>query len=1373
MGAFSLLKYWRAAPPPRHPSWRRATGWPDRCTCRVPTGGVSRAAGLAAGAGRVARLPARWGGCATLPALPGQRALRAGLRYVSRASRVAGGRRYARSCRRRSAAVGCRRLPLVARGRLPPAAARWPRQPAAGCSQRCCRARRYVSAVTTWDNGSFVSLFVVVESPLRHPRAFAGFPHLPWSSSPPSPPPPPARSVVGTARTNAARRVRGRSRLARLSGRSLGRPQAVIGMAHYHPIEGAAGGFDGSFGSQPPPPLPFSQLGSQPVPPGLSQLFGGGHFSYGNGSLGLPPMSLPPLATPGVGGLLALPLPSIGRLPPLAASQSPSALPWGAFPSGNTAGNGHPPRAEDGGDVGGVGGAPASACGGYARVYGGFNADPCGGYLPPGTQPGSAAEAWIPPLGLQLSSPPASPPPPSLGSPTRAALDEPLAALPANPTSSTRAEAADTRGADSLACPPSSSETPAAAPADDSVTTAVPIASHADGSGSPSTARATPPSPAGSSPAKPTSVMPPDAPKPLPAARNPRPVAPTGPPAALTPRPAAATPRPVAAISRPDPPAHALVVSPSPPVAPERSTGVPASSLSPAGSSRKKVVPVCLGPGGTGLMQAIATLARQLIDGHRGPVKLTGFYAVLQAETGDGGANPKSIIIDCYGAKRTVEEKDMMMEEWGTRRCRPTGDPKIVNSGVAVKTVKSALPLSRDADAESSDGGGDAASGSDVADVVYPEITMNGAELLLSLEAKQKGKKTLSLVELGAVLKKCNLRSYKQLTYNIVKTIFKKAFTLLHSRGVRRGDFTWSRVTPPGLLLNQWGLEGATVSADGGSFVPPDNGKARGAGGVDKKRFVLCVAAHLCPFWSAVLRGYMMENPLNKIAVAKRFRQGDDAFANAGGRRSRKKRMLRLSGDVATATDPVEKTSGGKTPTPPAGKDVLDPPADDGELPLAMAPLSQLAQATQVYNISDLLLLDPAPLLPSSTRVSILALPANEIVMVRHAEDQLRVVLPRDLLKQAFRGLAMSDGSGRAVSLDRESAGDARLGGDAARAASAVVCMAVGKHSPMQCSTASLINMSSVHSLNEQLKMCAAFSQWLQPLRKSTAEFPWQLEFLVGSLLSVGAASEFVWSACTERRVGDPAWRYFLLGAGSEGDKLGSRMYGGCTVAYSDLVLGGQREYMTNGVLDAALVEMRLHSVQRHTPAYVLLTGQSASFTTCNKKRVDEAVALEKVKEIYDVMPHARYHRFVMLLNLVGQHWISAEVVPDGHINIFDSSDGCFMNEKDFAVSRVQLFAREMDRLRRLGDPSASVVDKWNVSFVNTPYQRDAYNCGPFALAHLWCALTGEKLGQIPGLVGDHMRLGILFTLLHCGKRYEDARLEAFASRRDSVSKLM
>lgn len=83
----------------------------------------------------------------------------------------------------------------------------------------------------------------------------------------------------------------------------------------------------------------------------------------------------------------------------------------------------------------------------------------------------------------------------------------------------------------------------------------------------------------------------------------------------------------------------------------------------PSGS--RQVVPISLGPFVLGLLQAIATLSRQLFDGHHGPTKLTSFYAVLQAATDVGQELPKSIIIDCYGAKRTVEEKDMIMAECG------------------------------------------------------------------------------------------------------------------------------------------------------------------------------------------------------------------------------------------------------------------------------------------------------------------------------------------------------------------------------------------------------------------------------------------------------------------------------------------------------------------------------------------------------------------------------------------------------------------------------------------------------------------------------------------------------------------------------------
>jgi len=200
-------------------------------------------------------------------------------------------------------------------------------------------------------------------------------------------------------------------------------------------------------------------------------------------------------------------------------------------------------------------------------------------------------------------------------------------------------------------------------------------------------------------------------------------------------------------------------------------------------------------------MRTIATLARQLIEGHRGPVKLTGFYAVLEAATGGQDNDAKSIIIDCYGASRTVEQKDAIMDEWRQRRAGLKSSDSKHRDGV--KDVdEGANHLREDSGTESGDDDVDAASSNTASDVFYPEMTIYSAALLQSVATAVKETKTLSSAELGAVLKMCGLRSYKQMTYNLVKAIFKKAFVLLKSRGVRKGNFAWSLVTPPDLLFN-------------------------------------------------------------------------------------------------------------------------------------------------------------------------------------------------------------------------------------------------------------------------------------------------------------------------------------------------------------------------------------------------------------------------------------------------------------------------------------------------------------------------------------------------------------------------------------------
>lgn len=55
--------------------------------------------------------------------------------------------------------------------------------------------------------------------------------------------------------------------------------------------------------------------------------------------------------------------------------------------------------------------------------------------------------------------------------------------------------------------------------------------------------------------------------------------------------------------------------------------------------------------------------------------------------------------------------------------------------------------------------------------------------------------------------------------------------------------------------------------------------------------------------------------------------------------------------------------------------------------------------------------------------------------------------------------------------------------------------------------------------------------------------------------------------------------------------------------------------------------------------------------------------------------------------------------------------------------------------------------------------QRDDYNCGAFALDFLWCAASAIDLSDI-FCVGDHLRLGILLTVIRRGYLYDAVRAQ-------------
>lgn len=355
--------------------------------------------------------------------------------------------------------------------------------------------------------------------------------------------------------------------------------------------------------------------------------------------------------------------------------------------------------------------------------------------------------------------------------------------------------------------------------------------------------------------------------------------------------------------------------------------------------------------------------------------------------------------------------------------------------------------------------GGNEESGSDSIDnIVYPKVTIHTPKQVLALPRVKKGVKTHSLKDFCAVVVSCKLRMYKRMTYNLVKGIFKKVEGVIIGRGTRKGDFAWSHVTPMDLLVSEWTVESSSLTVDGGCFIPPNNGIRGQRCGVEKKRVALCIAAHLCPSFSAILRGSITKSPVNQVALAKRFRRADDAFANAGGGRGRRVKLRKLSRAARSDREGAGAGTGESHALSDDDYDV-DKRLDNSELPVTAAWTSELSEATALYHCGDLLLLDASPILPSSTVVSALSLPAAEFEAVLQSEAKMQVMLPRELIKRAFSLLASVEDSSEALAPEGDlvpnSAGDASASRAASMAAPAVSIF-VGDHPIMRCTSSSI-----------------------------------------------------------------------------------------------------------------------------------------------------------------------------------------------------------------------------------------------------------------------------------------------------------------------------
>lgn len=806
--------------------------------------------------------------------------------------------------------------------------------------------------------------------------------------------------------------------------------------------------------------------------------------------------------------------------------------------------------------------------------------------------------------------------------------------------------------------------------------------------------------------------------------------------------------------------------------------------------------------------------ARQLLTLVGAVPKWTNVWLVLEAGDGSRASPYYGKVINCASGGAEPSQGGKFCKDWWAFRGGKDGRRRETNSAAAGKDGcdnqsnedradggpggGNETRRTKDGDDEgaSDDGrgsGGAAGDAESSGSADYPEQTMLTRSIVKTIGGGTMGKKSLSPEDLRKVLYLGGLEDMNEITYGDVEEMFIKAGTVLRAR-FEKSAFSWARLCPLSLLANTWSSPGVNDSVDGTDFVPPNHRSAKGQSML-KKRLVICVAAHLSPFYAKVFSRYFAAARLS--GVKKRFRP-KDPFADSKTRARKARKKSTVSGDARKLTKAEQfaasaqarlrvevakrnaRTARNHAATAQAAASRLDeialadaaaaaikeaaaitaarekaaadagaragstPAGDCGRgsgpmCPMATMPLCALERSSTQLRMHAVWTREPTTLLPGTTTVSVVTLCGKALSDAARASLSVRVVLPRVLLTKAFAALAAAKSSAPTPTAD------ARTSSELA------VQLTLGSYDPVVAFSTTLMQMSSVLALNETIASARNLASWLGGFVLSDAVLPAQLNFLSGQTMHVAAMAESVRAGISCRLVGDCVWKTGRVGRLLINTKVSNGAFGGCSVGVQDMCDAGQQAFLTNALVDAGLAELQQRCAAASVPTAVLSCTQSAAFTSIAGAEVPLPRAMASIVEVLDTWEPS-IDRYVMLVNIGNSHWVSACVsFLTRSVTLYDSIGGP-SPAKSLIVSRLLLFARQADLRRLVLVPQADDKEvMWTVADeVNQPAQQDGYNCGLFAFAHIWCHVHGQDLASLP-VVGDHLRLSFLHFILKSG----------------------
>lgn len=261
------------------------------------------------------------------------------------------------------------------------------------------------------------------------------------------------------------------------------------------------------------------------------------------------------------------------------------------------------------------------------------------------------------------------------------------------------------------------------------------------------------------------------------------------------------------------------------------------------------------------VLQMVCGLGRQLLSMAGMEPKWTGLWIVLEAEDGSAASPFMGKVINC--AVGAATEHDDLAKDWwefrgghAGRRRRQQAKPNTAGVGTRPASKTGAGGRAgpgggglegqrRGGGGQESDGGSGDAASSDSG--VYPPTTQHTCGTVAAVLGGELGTKELTTAELNKLLARAGLKHMREISTDDLADVFGRGSGLLCER-LGAHIFSWALSCPIELLRNTWTTPALPVSVDGSHFLPLKHPSSKGHG-TDRKRLVLCVAAHLSLFF--------------------------------------------------------------------------------------------------------------------------------------------------------------------------------------------------------------------------------------------------------------------------------------------------------------------------------------------------------------------------------------------------------------------------------------------------------------------------------------------------------------------------------------------